>query len=48
MKSIRSTPAYIKTVLFLSAIAAFPAVLARGVAHAPENLVDAIEKFARG
>lgn len=47
MRNLRSTPAFVKTVLFLSAVVAFPVIMARRVTHAPENFVDAIEKFAR-
>jgi hypothetical protein len=46
MRSVRSTLAFIKTILFLSAVVAFPAMVARRLTHAPANLVDAIEKFA--
>jgi hypothetical protein len=46
MRSVRSAPAFIKTILFLGAVVAFPAVVARRLTRAPENLVDAIEKFA--
>ena len=48
MRNVRSAPAFVKAILFLSAVVAFPAIVARGITHAPANLVDAIEKFALG
>lgn len=48
MRSVRSTLAFNKTVLLLSAIAASPAAMAKRIRRIPENFVNAIEKFAQG
>jgi hypothetical protein len=48
MRNVRSTLAFSKTVLLLNTIAASPATVAKRIRRIPEDLVNAIEKFARG